>query len=54
MTVLEGGYEFRPKNRTLAPDDVGIRGEIILQFLHSFKIFLRLRNEAFLKFLLLI
>nr|XP_027088170.1 uncharacterized protein LOC113709571 isoform X2 [Coffea arabica] len=26
VTVLEGGYEFGPKNRTLAPDDVGIRG----------------------------
>lgn len=30
VTVLEGGYEFGPKNRTLASDDVGIRGEILL------------------------
>lgn len=34
MTVLEGGYEFGPKNKTLSPDDVGIRGEIILFLRH--------------------
>lgn len=25
VTVLEGGYEFGPKNKTFSPDDVGIR-----------------------------
>lgn len=26
VTVLEGGYELGPKNRSLTPDDAGIRG----------------------------
>ncbi|XP_009791768.1 uncharacterized protein [Nicotiana sylvestris] len=26
VAVLEGGYEFGPKNQSLSPDDVGIRG----------------------------
>lgn len=37
VTVLEGGYEFGPKNSTLTPDDVGIRGEIVLNFSTSLK-----------------
>ncbi|KAL3514975.1 hypothetical protein ACH5RR_021877 [Cinchona calisaya] len=44
VTVLEGGYEFGPKNRTFSPDDVGILG-----FWYPYKNIFNLVNELDIK-----
>ncbi|KAI5647787.1 hypothetical protein M9H77_33792 [Catharanthus roseus] len=44
VTVLEGGYEFGPKNKTFSPDDVGIRS-----FLYPYRNIFKLAEELEIK-----